>query len=137
MRPLLLARRTVIYLTVVTSALMLTAAATAAMGVQMTVDRQPQASHAARIELRPFWPFPNGNEPADVNYPFKVEAVSPNGAIYRVRIARTQNPYVHVGRLTFRGAGRWCLRVTNYGPSYSAYRGHRPRLCVNVTPRDR
>ena len=135
MRPLVLAHRTVICLTVVLTALALAATATAAMGVQMTIGpAKPRAGHSALIELRPFWPFASGNEPADVNYPFKVEAVSPNGSIYRVRTVRTQNPYVHAGRFTFRRAGRWCVRVTNYGPAYSAYRGHRPRVCVKVRP---
>jgi hypothetical protein len=114
-------------------------AASAALEVRLAVDPgKPRAGHASSILLRPYSPYlrEDGSccrlEPADVDYPFRVEAVSPAGRVFRVQVQRTSDPFLWSGRFVFRSAGRWEVRATNWGPRYSASAGGRPRIFVRV-----
>src|SRR2546426_482378 len=101
--------------------------AEAKMGVWLSLSPSPpQLRERAEIRLRPFWTFPDGNRPALVTYPFSVEAVSPRGNISHISVIRSADPYVWIGHFVFRRAGRWEVRVANWGPRYEPYPGHRP-----------
>jgi hypothetical protein len=71
-------------------------------------------------------------KPAAVNYPFKVQAVSPRGRVTRIVVRRTKNRYVWAGRFVFRTRGKWTLRAPQWGPRYSRNFGARPRIQVVV-----
>ena len=70
--------------------------------------------------------------PSSAAYPFKVEAVGPNGRVHRVRIRRTANRYLWSGVFRFGAAGRWVIRAPQWGPRYSRNYGARPRIAVTV-----
>jgi hypothetical protein len=57
---------------------------------------------------------PDGNcrrlEPADVAYPFRLEAVSPAGRVFNLRVRRGSNRFLWTTARSFRAAGRWTLR---------------------------
>jgi hypothetical protein len=117
------------------AALALPASAGAALEVRLTiVPASPKAGTQAVVQLRPYWTYlrPDGSccklVPADVRYPFKVEARSPTERVFRVAVRRTQNRYVWAGSFVFRVAGRWTVRAPQWGPSYSAHYGARPRI---------
>jgi len=90
------------------------------------------------VQLRPYWTYnrPDGSccqlRPADVRYPFRVEAVSPTGRVTRLVMRRTKNRFVWSGRIVFRAAGRWTLRAPQWGPRYSRHYGAHPRIQVLV-----
>jgi hypothetical protein len=69
------------------AALALAAPAEASLEVRLSVaPSQPRAGKRIVVQLRPYWTYlrPDGSccrlEPANVAYPFRLEAVSPHGA---------------------------------------------------------
>jgi len=123
------------------AALALPASAAAALEVRLrVVPASPKAGARAVVQLRPYWTYlrPDGTccrlEPADVNYPFRVEAISPSGRVHRIRVHRTSNRYVWAGAFVFRRPGRWIVRDPQWGPGYSTRAGGRPRIRVAVKP---
>jgi hypothetical protein len=111
------------------AAVVLPSTANAAMGVRLAVKpASPRAGTDARIELRPFWPRVRRDGSccrsvaADPRgYPFRLEALSPTGRLFRVRVTRAR-PFLWRGRFRFDRAGRWQLRVANYAPDYRSAR---------------
>ena len=120
-------------------ALAVPASATAALEIKLSVTPlSPKAGTRAVVQLRPYWTYkrPNGSccrlVPANVKYPFRLEAVSPTGRVFRIPVRRTSNRYVWKGSIVFRSAGRWTLRDPQWGPAYSTHYGAKPRLRVQV-----
>lgn len=119
-------------------ALVAPTAAAAALEIKLSVPTVPKKGARATIQLRPYWTYnrPDGTccvlKPADVDYPFRIEAVSPRGRVSRVVVRRTTNRFVWAGRFVFRAAGRWTLRAPQWGPRYSWHYGARPRIRVTV-----
>jgi hypothetical protein len=99
------------------------------MGVRLAVKpASPRAGAEALIELRPFWPLERKDGSccrfvaADPRgYPFRLEAVSPTGRLFRLRVTRTR-PFLWRGSFRFDRPGRWQLRVANYAPEYRGAR---------------
>jgi hypothetical protein len=127
-------------LAAVLAALALPASASAALEVKLSVaPTAPKKGASTVVQLRPYWTYnrPDGSccrlRPADVRYPFRVEAVSPTGRVTRLVMRRTANRFVWSGRITFRAAGRWMLRAPQWGPRYSKHYGARPRIRVSVS----
>jgi hypothetical protein len=121
------------------TALAVPASAAAALEVRLAVvPSSPKAGILAAVELRPYWTYnrPDGSccrlEPANVNYPFTVETVSPTGRVFRVAVRRTASRFVWAGSFVFRSRGRWTLREPHWGPRYRHAAGARPRLAVRV-----
>jgi hypothetical protein len=121
------------------AALALPASASAALEVKLSVvPTAPKKGASTVVQLRPYWTYnrPDGSccrlRPADVRYPFRVEAVSPSGRVTRLVMRRTSNRFIWAGRIVFRTAGRWTLRAPQWGPRYSRHYGARPRIRVIV-----
>ena len=122
------------------AALAFPASASAALEVKLSLaSTAPKKGASAVVQLRPYWTYnrPDGSccrlRPADVRYPFRVEAVSPSGRVTRLVMRRTSNRFVWSGRIVFRSAGRWTLRAPQWGPRYSTHYGARPRIRVSVS----
>ena len=122
------------------AALALPASASAALEVKLSVvPTTPKKGTSTVVQLRPYWTYnrPDGSccrlRAADVRYPFRVEAVSPNGRVARIVMRRTKNPFVWAGRIAFATRGRWTLRAPQWGPRYSTHFGARPRIRVTVS----
>jgi hypothetical protein len=120
-------------------ALAFPASASAALEVKLSVvPTTPKKGASTVVQLRPYWTYnrPDGSccqlRPADVRYPFRVEAVSPSGRVTRLVMRRTSNRFIWAGRIVFRTAGRWTLRAPQWGPRYSRHYGARPRIRVIV-----
>jgi hypothetical protein len=119
-------------------ALVLPASAVAALEVKLSVPAKPKKGAVATVQLRPYWVRYRRDGtccrlvPADVNYPFKVEAVSPSGRVFSVPVRRTKNRYVWTGSFRFNARGRWILRDPHWGPRYSRNYGARPWIAVTV-----
>jgi hypothetical protein len=119
-------------------ALVLPASAAAALEVKLSVVAAPRAGSPSVVQLRPYWTYNRKDGtccrlvPANVNYPFRVEAVSPAGRVSRIAVHKTKNHFVWAGRFVFRSAGRWTLRAPQWGPRYSRHYGARPRIRVTV-----
>jgi hypothetical protein len=121
------------------AALAFPASASAALEVKLSVvPTTPKKGASTVVQLRPYWTYnrPDGSccqlRPADVRYPFRVEAVSPSGRVTRLVMRRTSNRFIWAGRIVFRTAGRWTLRAPQWGPRYSRHYGARPRIRVIV-----
>ena len=121
------------------AALVFPASASAALEVKLSVTpTAPKKGASTIVQLRPYWTYnrPDGIccrlRPADVRYPFRVEAVSPGGRVTRVVMRRTTNRFVWAGRIVFRTTGPWTLRAPQWGPRYSKHYGARPRIRVVV-----
>ena len=119
-------------------ALAVPASAAAALEVKLSVaPKTPVKSKATVVELRPYWTYNRADgsccvlKPANVRYPFKVEAVSPSGRVYRVQV-RKKSRFLWTGTFRFRTAGRWVIRAPQWGPRYSRNYGARPRITVTV-----
>jgi hypothetical protein len=119
-------------------ALVAPTAAAAALEVKLSVlPAVPKKGAPVTIQIRPYVPYirPDGTccrlEPADVNYPFRVEAVSPTGRISRVVVRRTKNRFVWAGTFRFGKVGRWTIRAPQWGPRYRTRYG-KPRIRVTV-----
>jgi hypothetical protein len=119
--------------------LVVPSSAAAALEVKLALKpTAPTKGASAVVQLRPYWTKyrPDGTccrlEPADVRYPFRVEAVSPTGRVVRVTVRRTANRYLWTGRFVFRSKGRWTLRAPQWGPRYSRQYGARPRISFSV-----
>ena len=116
--------------------------ADAALEVRVSTNpRSPLVGQLTRIELRTYVPFmrrdgsccrlkPGGPR----RYPFRVQAVSPHGRAFRLRVTHVRRN-VWAGTFRFGREGRWQVRVANYGPSYRHAPGARPRLSVRVRTR--
>jgi hypothetical protein len=120
--------------------LALPASAAAALEVKLAVaPKAPAKGVSTSIQLRPYWTYKRADgsccvlRPADVSYPFKVEAVSPSGRVFRVGV-RKQTRYLWSGTFRFRTSGRWVLRAPQWGPRYSRNYGAKPRITV-IVPR--
>jgi hypothetical protein len=122
------------------AALALPASASAALEVKLSVvPTTPKKGTSTAVQLRPYWTYnrPDGSccrlRPADVRYPFRVEAVSPSGRVTRIVMRRTKDRFVWAGRIAFAARGRWTLRAPQWGPRYSTHFGARPRIRVTVS----
>ena len=121
------------------AALALAAPAEASLEVRLSVaPLKPRAGKRIVVQLRPYWTYlrPDGSccrlEPANVVYPFRLEAVSPTGRVVRLRVRRAQSRFLWTTAFTFRAPGRWTLREPHWGPDYSTSAGGRPRIRVAV-----
>lgn len=123
-------------------ALVAPSAAAAALEVKLSVGPAgPKAGSQSVVQLRPYWTYqrPNGTccrlVRADLNYPFKVEAVAPSGRVFRVVVRRTKSSrYVWSGAIVFKTPGRWVVRAPQWGPRYSRNYGAKPRISFAVKP---
>jgi hypothetical protein len=122
------------------AALAFPASASAALEVKLSLaSTAPKKGASTVVQLRPYWTYnrPDGSccrlRPADVRYPFRVEALSPSGRVTRIVMRRTGNRFVWAGRMVFPTAGRWTLRAPQWGPRYSTRYGARPRIRVSVS----
>jgi hypothetical protein len=113
--------------------------ASAALEVRLTVSpAKPRAGSPATILLRPYWPYLRDDgsccrlEPADVDYPFRLEAVSPTGRVRTIRVQQTNDPFVWGSRFVFRSTGRWEIREPHWGPRYVTSGGGRPRIVIRI-----
>ena len=119
-------------------ALVLPASALAALEVKLSVVAAPKAGSRSVVQLRPYRTYKRQDGtccrlvPADVRYPFRVEAVSPTGRVFRIAVRNTKNRFVWAGRFVFGTAGRWTLRAPQWGPRYRGHFGARPRIRVTV-----
>jgi hypothetical protein len=120
-------------------ALAFPASALSALEVRLAVvPTSPKKGASTIVQLRPYWTYnrPDGTccvlRPADVRYPFRVQAVSPSGRVQQLVMRRTKNRFVWAGRIVFRTKGRWTLRAPQWGPRYSRHYGARPRIQVIV-----
>jgi hypothetical protein len=116
------------------------ASASAALEVKLSVaPSAPKKGAPTVVQLRPYWTYnrPDGSccrlRPADVRYPFRVEAVSPRGRVTRMVMRRTSNRFVWAGRIRFPTVGRWTLRAPQWGPRYGRHYGARPRITFLVS----
>jgi hypothetical protein len=121
------------------AALAFPASASAALEVKLSVvPTSPKKGASTVVQLRPYWTYNRADgsccrlRPADVRYPFRIEAVSPGGRVMRIVMRRTSNRFVWVGRIRFPAVGRWTLRAPQWGPRYSRHYGARPRIRVIV-----
>ena len=133
-------RRGLLVAAVVGAALVAAAPADAALIVRLAVvPGTPGVGTRVTIVVRPFWPLSTGSRRAKVDsrYPFRIEAVSPRGAVARIHVRRSRIPFVWTGRFTFAQPGLWLLRAANWGPLYEPYPGHRPQLRVVVERAER
>jgi hypothetical protein len=122
------------------AALAFPASASAALEVKLSVvPNSPKKGASTVVQLRPYWTYkrPDGSccrlRPADVRYPFRVDAVSPAGRIWHLVMRRTENHFLWAGRIAFAARGRWTLRAPQWGPRYSTHYGARPRIRVTVS----
>jgi hypothetical protein len=132
--------RSRLVVTAALGALALPSSALAALEVKLTiVPAAPKKGARAVVQVRPYWTYlrPDGSccklVAADVDYPFKIEARSPTGRVFRVNVRRTKNPYLWAGSFVFRRSGRWTVRAPQWGPRYSRHYGARPRIRVSVS----
>jgi hypothetical protein len=132
-------KRVFLVFAAVLAGLALAGSAAAALEVRLAVvPSSPKVGTRTVIQLRPYWPNerPDGSccrlEPADTNYPFTVEAVSPAGRVFRIVVRRTTDPFVWAGSFVFRRPGRWIMREPHWGPRYRHAPGARPRIAVRV-----
>jgi hypothetical protein len=121
------------------AALALPGSATASLEVRLAVaPSSPTVGERTVVRLRPYWPYkrPDGSccrlVPADVTYPFRIEAVSPAGRVSRITVRKTANRYLWAGSFVFRRAGGWTVRAPQWGPRYSTHYGARPRIRFRV-----
>ena len=122
------------------AALAFPGSASAALEVRLAVvPSSPTVGARTVVRLRPYWTYnrPDGSccrlVPANVNYPFRVEAVSPAGRASRITVRKTGNRYLWAGSFVFRRAGRWTVRAPQWGPRYSTHYGARPRIRFRVS----
>jgi hypothetical protein len=120
-------------------ALVLPGSAFGALAIKLTVaPKTPEVGAATTVKLRPYWVYKRADgsccvlRPSSVGYPFRVEAVDPNGRVHRVRVRRTADRFVWSALFRFRVPGRWVLRDPQWGPRYSRNYGARPRIAVTV-----
>ena len=121
-------------------ALIVPASAVAALEVKLSVlSASPKRLAPTVVQLRPYWPYnrPDGSccrlVRADVKYPFKVQAVSPSGRVFRIAVHKTRSRYVWSGSFRFSSSGVWTVRAPQWGPRYSTNFGARPKVRVTVT----
>ncbi len=121
-------------------ALVVPASAFAALEVKLSVvPGTPKKGASSVVQLRPYWTKYRANgtccrlEPANVNYPFRVEVVSPTGRVSRVVVRRTKRSrFVWAGAFVFSRRGTWTVRAPQWGPRYSRNFGARPRVTFAV-----
>src|SRR5687767_2821610 len=122
-------------------ALVLPASAAAALEVKLSVvPSSPKKGVTSVVELRPYWTKVRNDgtccrlEPADVRYPFKVQAVSRTGRVFRIVVRRTKNRFVWAGSFVFNRRGTWPVRAPQWRPGYVRNFGARPRVRTVVRP---
>ena len=103
------------------TALMFSEPAAAALDAKLSISpRQPSVGERTTIYLRPYWPYERSDGsccrlvPADLRYPFRLQALGPGGRAGLFRPRRTTNRYVWTARYRFNAAGLWHIRITNY-----------------------
>jgi hypothetical protein len=123
----------------VTLGLAFAPAAGSALGLRLAVSTTaPLPGEEVHVWLFPYWPYLDGEAPAAVDYPFRVQALGPGRLNVIVRATRTSNPYVWRARFVFRRQGRWEIRWVNaYFSERLARLGIRyppdaPRVCLVV-----
>jgi hypothetical protein len=122
-------------------ALVVPASAAAALEVKLSVvPSSPRKGVSSVVQLRPYWTKVRDDgtccrlDPADVRYPFKVQAVSPTGRVFRIVVRRTKNRFLWAGRFVFNRRGTWVVRAPQWGPGYVRSYGARPRVQILVRP---
>ncbi len=123
-------------------ALVVPASAAAALEVKLSVvPGSPKKGISSVVELRPYWTKVRDDgtccrlEPANVTYPFKVQAVSPTGRVFRIVVRRTKKSrFVWSGSFVFNRKGAWTVRAPQWGPRYSRSYGARPQVRTIVRP---
>ncbi len=121
-------------------ALVVPTSAAAALEVKLSVvPGSPKKGVSSVVQLRPYWTKYRADgtccrlEPANVNYPFRVEVVSPTGRVSRVVVRRTKKSrFVWAGSFVFSRRGPWTVRAPQWGPGYSRNFGARPRVTITV-----
>jgi hypothetical protein len=120
-------------------ALVLPASAAGALEVKLSLTpASPKKLAETVVQVRPYWTYkrPDGSccrlVQADVNYPFKIQAVSPSGRVFPIAVHKTRNHYVWSGSFRFSSPGRWTVRAPQWGPRYSRNFGARPKIRVTV-----
>jgi hypothetical protein len=98
----------------VTLALAFAPTAGSALDLRLAVSTTaPRVGEEVHIWLFPYWPYLDGEAPAAVDYPFRIQALGPGRLNLLVRATRTNNPYVWRARFVFRKLGRWEIRWVN------------------------
>ena len=113
-------------------------AAQSALVLRMAVSpSRPLAGHVVRLQIRTYAPIVDRTRRCGyrlvarrVSYPFRVQAVGPNRVIHRVRVRQARGN-LYVGHFVPLLAGRWTIRVANFGPSYPACSGSVIRFRVS------
>ena len=103
----------------VLAALVVTPTADAAMCIRLSnKPERPVLGRMAVIQIKTFYPRVGGGlEPWIVrDYPFRVEAVSPRGKTFRIKVQPSPDPYAWRGSFRFNSVGVWTVRVTNFAP---------------------
>jgi hypothetical protein len=120
-------------------ALVVPTSAAAALEVKLSVvPASPKKLSQTVVQLRPYWTYLRRDGSccrlvqADVRYPFKIQAVSPSGRVFRIAVRKTRNRYVWSGSFRFNSPGRWTVRAPQWGPRYSTNYGARPRIRFTV-----
>jgi len=127
---------------VVVAALVFVPTAPGALGARLAIaPRSPLRGVAATISLFPYFPYLRAdgsccrNEPADVNYPWRLQLLVPGGRRIALR-PRHVEPYRYAARVTFHTRGRWEIRIANGYESrrdeHTLIRYHGPRLYMTV-----
>lgn len=110
--------------------------ADAAMCIRLSIDpHRPLLGRTAIVQIRTYFPTPDGDlEPTVVRrYPFRVEAVSPHGRLFRIRVSPSTNRFAWRGTFRFNAVGVWTVRVRNFGPVYPAGCGERLKVRVRAS----
>jgi len=111
---------------VLVSGLVLAAPAGGALEVRLSVTpKRPSALDKTTIELRTYAPLIRADgsccrlEPWDFrSYPFRLEAVSPEGKVSRIGVRRAE-PTLWRGTVRFPRPGRWVLQLPQFGQRVS------------------
>jgi hypothetical protein len=121
------------------AALALAAPAEASLEVRISVvPSKPSVGKTTVVQVRPYWTYlrPDWSccrlEPADVAYPFRLEAVSPAGRVVRLSVRRARSRLLWTTAFIFRTRGRWTLREPHWAPDYSTRAGGRPLIRIAV-----
>jgi hypothetical protein len=103
--------------------------ASAKLVVRLTVvPKRPAVGTTLTLFLRTYVPYVDAARPCGfrlgpwrVSYPFRVQALAPDGTAYRVRVRQDQaNSYVGQLRLPHK-QGKWSIRVLNFFSRYNDY----------------
>jgi hypothetical protein len=123
---------------VVAAALVAAPTASGALVVRMAISpSHPHAGQTVSLRIRTYVPVTDPSRSCGfrlvarrVSYPFNVQAVGPDRKLHRIRV-RQGKSNVYAGRFVPRAAGRWTIRVVNFGPAYSRCSGALIRFRVS------